>query len=65
MSRLAAAAAGAVLLTSFVVVAPASAYVVSKTVTVSHGVFGHGCRTVRTATRGFLGGRVVVKRVCR
>ena len=44
---------------------PASAVVVSKTVTAHHGPLGHGCRTVRTVARGPMGKRVSVRRVCR
>jgi ribosomal protein S11 len=43
----------------------ASAYTVTRTVHGHHGVFGHGCRTVRTVVRGPHGKRVIVRKVCR
>lgn len=43
----------------------ASAEVVSKTVTMHHGAYGHGCRTVRTVKHGMMGKRVVVRKICR
>ena len=65
IASLALAAVGSLAIALPLLATPADAYVVRKTVTSHHGVFGHGCRTVRTVKQGFHGRQVIVRKVCR
>ena len=64
MSISLAAAVSAILVAS-ASVTPAAAYVVRKSVTTTHGYFGHGCRTVRTVSIVPGGKKVFLHKVCR